>query len=364
MPKLGISIYPEVSKNIEQDMAYIDLAASYGFKRIFTCLLSAEGKSKEEIKEEFETINRHAADKGFEIVFDVAPCVFQQLGVTSDDLSFFKALSADGIRLDEGFNGQKEAMMTMNPERLKIEVNASQDTGYIDLILSYKPYKDHLITCHNFYPQRYSGLSFEQFYKTSKAIKEKGLKVAAFIGSQAKDTFGPWPIHEGLCSLEMHRNLPLDLQARHLYATQLVDDILIANAYASEAELKTLSEIHPGKVTLKVDVCATLSEVEKEILFQYPHFVRGDMSEYTARSTMSRITYADASIPATNTPTLLHRGDVVILNDEYGRYKGELQVILKEMPNEGKMNLVAQLKEKEEILLPYLTPWQAFQIIE
>ena len=52
MARLGISIYPEHSK-LEDDLAYIRLAGSYGFKRIFTCLLSVGDKSREEITEEF-----------------------------------------------------------------------------------------------------------------------------------------------------------------------------------------------------------------------------------------------------------------------------------------------------------------------
>ena len=50
MGRLGISIYPEHS-TLERDMEYISLAAKYNFKRIFTCLLSVEGKTKEEIVE-------------------------------------------------------------------------------------------------------------------------------------------------------------------------------------------------------------------------------------------------------------------------------------------------------------------------
>ena len=48
-------------------------------------------------------------------------------------------------------------------------------------------------------------------------------------------------MNDGLCTLEMHRDLPVDTAARHLFATGLVDDVLIANCYASEEELRNLS---------------------------------------------------------------------------------------------------------------------------
>ena len=240
----------------------------------------------------------------------------------------------------------------------------SQDTKYVDNILSYKAYKDNLITCHNFYPQRYSGLSYYQFEKTSKAMKVNNLKVAAFITSRVDGAFGPWPINDGLCTLEMHRDLDMDLQVRHLYATGLVDDIIVANCYASEEELEKISKIHPGKLTFKVDFKDTITTVEREIALKYQHYVRGDMSEYMARSTMSRITYKDAVIKPTNTPSTLVRGDVCILNEEYGRYKGELHIILKSMPNTGNINVIGHIAKNEEILLDFIEPWKPFALIE
>lgn len=360
MPKLGISLYPDVSKSIENDLAYIDLAVKYGFKRLFTNLLSVNEADLELIRE----THKYARSKGMEVIVDVAPAVFLAFNITYQDLSFFKDLHVDGIRLDEGFDGQKESMMTYNPYQLKIEVNTSQDTKYVDNILSYKAYKDNLITCHNFYPQRYSGLSYYQFEKTSRAMKHHNLKVAAFVSSTVKDAFGPWPVNDGLCTLEMHRDLSMDLQVRHLYATGLVDDILIANCYATEQEMKTISRIHPGKLTIKVKFNESIQPIEKEIALEFAHFVRGDMSEFMARSTMSRIAYQDAEIKAGYTPEKLERGDICILNEKYGRYKGELHIILKSIPNTGNVNVIGHVDKDEEILLDFIEPWKPFALIE
>ena len=179
------------------------------------------------------------------------------------------------------------------------------------------------------------------------------------VSSQQPNTFGPWNVYEGLCTLEMHRDLPIDLQARHLFATGLVDDVIIANCFASEEEMKALSEIEPGKLTFRIELEGEPNEAEEKILFEHPHFARGDMNDYAARSTMPRITYKDASIPARNTRDL-KRGDIVIVNENYDRYKGELHVVLKDMPNDGKKNVVAHLPEEELILLDYLDAWKTF----
>ena len=50
--------------------------------------------------------------------------------------------------------------------------------------------------------------------------------------------------------LKMHRHLPLELQARHLFATGLIDTVIIGNAYASEEELKQLAAVDRYKLSL------------------------------------------------------------------------------------------------------------------
>lgn len=357
MARLGISLYPEHS-TLEKDKAYITQAAKYGFKRIFTCLLSVE-KERDVILVEFRDLIQHAHSYGMEVILDVAPFVFDKLGISYDDLSFFEEMNADGIRLDEGFDSLKEALMTYNPQHLGVEINASLGTKYLDNIMSHYPNLDNIITCHNFYPQRYSGISYEHFEKCSQDIKKLNVKVAAFVSSQVQNSYGPWPVNEGLCTLEMHRDLPIDVAARHLFATRLVDDVIIANCYASEEEMETLSKIDPGKLTFKIEYEAPLHATEEKILFEHAHFVRGDMSEYMARSTMPRVTFSNESVPAKNTRDL-KRGDVVIVNDTYARYKGELHIVLRDMPNDGRKNVIGHIPENEIMLLDYIKPWKTF----
>lgn len=51
-----------------------------------------------------------------EIIPDVSPSVFSRLGISYEDLSVFREMHVDGIRLDEGFDGMKESLMTYNPQ--------------------------------------------------------------------------------------------------------------------------------------------------------------------------------------------------------------------------------------------------------
>ncbi|MEG0051520.1 MAG: MupG family TIM beta-alpha barrel fold protein, partial [Terrisporobacter sp.] len=172
MGRLGISIYVDKS-NEEELIKYIDTAAENGFSRIFSCLLSVDD-NKENILNKFKQINEYAHSKGFEIILDVNPKVFDDLGISYDDLTFFKETSSYGIRLDMGFTGLEESLMTFNPHDLKIEINMSNYTKYIDTIMDYQPKKDNIIGCHNFYPHRYSGLTLEHFMKCTDKFKKYG----------------------------------------------------------------------------------------------------------------------------------------------------------------------------------------------
>lgn len=360
MRRLGISLYPNHT-SLAECLAYIELAAKYGFKRIFTCLISVDDNGIEQAIKEFKEITACANKYGMEVIADVEPAIFKKFNVSYDDLGFFKEIGLYGIRLDLGFSGFEESMMTFNPYDLKIELNMSSGTKYVDNILSYQPNVDNILGCHNFYPHMYTGLAYDHFIQCSKQFKELGIRTAAFVNSPTA-SFGPWPLTEGLCTLEMHRSLPIEVQTKHLFATGLIDDVIIANTFASEAELKTLSEMEKYMLEFIVDFVDDIPELEKKIVFQELHFNRGDVSDYVVRSTKSRAKYKGHAFPVFNTPDI-KKGDILIDSSLYAIYAGELQVALLPMKNSGKTNVVAKIVEEEVFLLDYLEPWMKFKFV-
>lgn len=361
MGKLGISIYPERS-TFEKDKAYLDLAHKYGFKRVFTSLLQING-DQEKVLADFTEVVSYANSLGMEVMVDINPGLFEQLGISYDDLSFFDKMGAYGVRLDIGFTGAEEARMTRNPYNIKIEINMSTGTNYVDNIMSYSPNTDNLLGSHNFYPHRYSGLSYEHFVYCSEKFRFYNLNTMAFVNSHDA-TFGPWPTQDGLCSLEDHRELEIATQVKHLMLTGLIDDILIGNAYASEAELKAMSEAFNAPYpTLKVDASDDITENERVCLFDNLHSYRGDRSAYMLRSTMTRVYYKEKDFPAHNTRDM-EKGDVLIDNVGYGQYKGETQIALKAMKNDGRVNVVGRIADDELFLLDFLKPWSNFKLTE
>lgn len=354
MHKLGISIYPEHSTK-EKDDAYMKLASKYGFRRIFTCLLSVN-QSKKELMNEFSDFMNRAHSYGFEVAVDTNPKVFELLEATPLNLQPFADMGVDILRLDGHFDDFSDVAITHNPFQIKIEFNGSSDAS-IDHLLKHGADIHNMVVCHNFYPQRHSGLSWETFMTFNQKWKSLGLRTAAFVSSNEKDTFGPWNVSAGLPTCELHRGLPIDVQARHLLACGMIDDIIIGNAFASEEELKALSLVDMSKITMRIDIEENLSEIEEQILFGMLHSGRHDAPRDILRSCLSRDLYRSKDIPFRKIEdTHLHRGDVIIINNNLAHYRGELQIILHDIENDGERNLVAKLQKDELLILEQLKP--------
>ncbi|MGX8680211.1 MAG: DUF871 domain-containing protein [bacterium] len=362
MHRLGISVYPEKA-SAQEITDYLTLAAKYGFSRIFTCLLSVQ-ESRETIMKDFGAFMKTAHDLGFIVAVDTNPSVFEHLGATYNDLGPFHELGVDIIRLDGSFGITQDIEITRNPYNIMIEFNGSFNQG-VDHMLSIGANKDQICICHNFFPERYTGLDWDLFVELNRFWKSLNLRTAAFVSSNAPNTHGPWNVFCGLTTVEIMRGLPIDTQARYFLATGDVDDIIIGNAFATEDELKALSEIDLQKITFRMDEAEGLTDVEKEIIYDYaPHWDRYDHSSFFLRSSMVRLNYRETSIPYRDAQKkVFTKGDVLIVNDNLAHYRGELEIVMRDIPNDGERNLAGRIKEEEIGLLDLVKPGFHFGII-
>lgn len=382
MHSLGISVYPDKS-DINEVYAYMEKAAKLGFTRIFTCFLSIPDDKRESYLVEFKEFMTKAHELGFTVAADTNPAVFDLIGATPHNLKPFADLGLDIIRLDGNFGTQGDIAVTRNPYGIKIEFNASMDAG-VDLLIKNGGNKDQITMCHNFFPERYTGLDFDLFKEYNKQWKKLNLHTAAFVSSHNDNTIGPWEVFCGLPTVEIMRPLPIEVQARYLLATGDVDDILVGNYPASDAELEALSKINFQAVELRVDEVAEITDNEKYIMYEFaPHSDRYDHSTYMLRSSFPRLEFKDnvtvqdsgfskegsvardKSIPHHDCgKKAFTRGDVLVVNDNLKHYRGELEVCLTEIPNDGERNLIATIKEEDLDLLDYIKPGQHFKFIK
>ncbi|WP_265456522.1 DUF871 domain-containing protein [Enterococcus sp. HY326] len=362
MKKIGISIYPSKSEKT-RDVLYITKAARFGFSRLFISLLEITG-NQEQILADFKEIIAVAKENHFEVILDVSPAIFKQLQISYSDLAFFYELGADGIRLDLGFSGVEEAEMTHNPYDLLIEINMSHGTNYLENIISRQPRTGYLIGSHNFYPHAFTGLDYDYFLSCNDKFRKQNIPTAAFINAPS-GTFGPWPMEEGICTVEAHRPLSIETQAAHLLFLKSIDCVIIGNAYASDKELAAVSKIFQMRtIPIRVKLANKLSEIEKEIVLNHTHIYRGEVTPFVYRTKSDgRKRYADQSVQPNNTDNI-RKGDILIDNDLYLQYKGELQIAKKDRLADEKVNVVGKVLEEDWLLLETMQPWTSFHLEE
>lgn len=356
--QLGLSIYPDHS-DFSKDKDYLALGKKYGYSRLFMSMLEADDILA--TKQKFSRIIAAAKELGYLTIIDISPRIFEKLRISYQDLRFFAELGVDGIRLDQGFDGNTEALISYNPYGLIIELNMSNDVAYLENILSYQANKPYLFGCHNFYPQVGTGLTEEFFLECSERFKKNGIHTAAFVASQHGEQ-GPWNVNDGLPTLESDRYLPIQVQAKKLFATGFIDDVIIGNAYATEEELKALAEMDRYQLQLKVDFLAEATELERKITCDMQHFRRGDTNALVARSTQSRVIYKEEENPPHTNNIEFKFGDVLIGNNQFGIYKNELQIVLTPHKDTRK-NKIGRISKDELVLLKYLNPWTKFNFI-
>ncbi len=378
--ELGISVYPDLS-SLEEIEAYFELASRYGVSKVFSSMFSVKG-TKEEVLEYFRKLIVAAHKHHLKVSLDVNPDCFTKMGATPDDLSVFKSIDVDILRMDLSYGPEGDATLVRNPYGIAIEFNTTPVIiqGLMDCGIDPKDF----LVCHNFYPQRYTAMKWDKFIAKNKTLKalSRDLRIGAFLSSLADNTHGVWDATCGLPTVEKLRMLPIDLQARLMLATEDVDDLLIGNAYASESEFKALKEILENDTLhitgeldptlkmlvehelisldkpikqLRITLDPEVTEKEKEVLFDFfPHLDMGDSSEWIWRTRISRFKYSrpnEILTPRHYEKDLFEVGDVVMVNDNYKHYAGEIQIVKIPIVNDGTRNRIGHLDENEYQLM-------------
>lgn len=387
MVRLGVSVYPE-QETLKDIDTYLATASKYGFTKVFTSMFSVEG-TKEEIISYFKNFTKIAHKYNMEVSGDCNGDFFKKMEATETDLSVFKEMGIDTIRMDFSFNDKRDAVLINNKDGIKIEMS----TAFINIIeaaIANGADTHNLFTCHNFYPEKYTAPSLEAINQLNNYWHSKGIPVAIFISSLVEGSHGPWPVSDGLPTIEEHRNWPIEVQLKHCLALDNIDEILIGNAFASEKEFEAIDKVmkeafihiplNPSfgsmadfiphgdikRIPFSIKLEEGITDLEKEILFQFStHSDMGDCLNYMLRSRWTRVIYKGKSIPVRPcNKTHYTRGDVVIVNDNLAHYRAEIQIVLKDIPVDGQRNLLGHISEEEICFLDSINGGDVFSFME
>lgn len=334
---IGISFY----LNDQSAKQRIIQAAQAGVKRAFTSLHIPEESG--DLAGRAKSLLQLAKEHGIDVYADVSYKTPEHLGLRS--LFDLKSLGVSGLRLDDFF--KNELILELSKE-FKLAINASilfeKD---LQILLDGGLLPGKMIAWHNFYPRRETGLGEVFFRRQNELYNRYGIPVVAYIpGSGEKRG----PLFEGLPTLEKHRYMDPFHAALELF-DEGVEDVYIGDPDPGIGLLDRLVKFNEkNEITIRTEL-----EYSRKGTYK----LRPDASRDVLRFRDTRTT---ESVKPTET---IHRevGSITVDNDRYGRYRGELQITMTDLPADERVNVIGKVIQEELPLLAKIRPGMTVELI-
>jgi len=351
---LGISVYLNKDR-MEQNAAWIEKAAGYGLKSIFTSLHIPEDNPAD-YKELLQELGALTKQHQMELMADVSPRSLSYLGLDWDSYEKLLDWGLAGIRADYGFTTEQVVELS---QKMKIGINASTVTraelvSWLEAGLK----AENVEAWHNFYPRPETGLDKSFLIERNLMFREMGITTMAFVPGD-KDLRGP--IFAGLPTLEEHRGQLPHIAAAELLFSCFTDKVLLGDHSASDEKLELLAFLADKVIPLRIEADGNWPQPE---LLGKPLTNRMDPARDVIRAVESR-SYAlkgDTQLAPENQNERT-RGTVTIDNQLYGRYAGELQIAVSDLPMDEKVNCIGKVIQSDLPLLSNIKAGQKFQFI-
>ncbi|EGA88510.1 hypothetical protein GPDM_15524 [Planococcus donghaensis MPA1U2] len=346
---LGISVYLG-DESFPQLKPYIERVSKIGFTSIFTSLHIPEDNPNL-YKERLQQLGNWAQQFKMELVADIAPQSLAHLGFDWHNTEGLLDWGVTGLRIDYGVDDKIIANLS---RKMKIALNASTLTkeGLVALMESGLQ-KDSVEMWHNFYPRPETGLDSIEFVKTNLWLKSEGLTVMAFIPG---DEVLRGPLYKGLPTLEEHRDVSPFAAYLHLKGNGAVNKVLVGDITLSEKSLKQFEALGQGVIILRAKNFLKMDEIPVQTN-------RWDAARDCIRSVESwQYGLIGTHLLKPENTISRSKGSITVDNEQYGRYRGELQITKRDLPADDKVNVIGKVIEEDLALLAYIKGGVKFQI--
>lgn len=328
--EVGASVYVGLDEYpLEKNLEYLELLKKEKIEKVF--ISSHIPEMKEGFEEELEIVCKKAKELGLKMILDISKPMYEKIG---DKLPEIYAL-----RLDYGFSLDEICEM-IKEKKFIVELNASTITKEkVNYLLNQGVILQDIRISHNFYPKKYTGLSRESVIEKNKFFNELGMKVAMYIPSQNEHR--P-PLYEGLPTIEEHRSQALEATLSEIKSLG-ISEVIFGDAYCSKEELVTARDFDYDVSIIPLEIVKgvpkkTINELDKVFVNRTdatPYFVRGSNR-------------CDG-IPSFNTIER-KKGYVTIDNEKFKRYQGEVCIMLEDLENDDRVNVIGKCVCSEETL--------------
>jgi len=401
--KLGISLYPGLDTNKEKNLTLLQEAATLGYCSVFSSLHIPESNVSA-LREDALYLFSFAESLGFEVIADISPLAIKILGISELTPECLKKLHISTVRFDYGISPQTIASFS---RIMNVQLNAStlRSVQIAALIRAGADFT-HISGQHNFYPRPHTGLSSETIQRQNALLHRHELSSGVFVASQ---TGKRGPLYAGLPTMESLRTMsPCD--AAPILTAIGCDSITIADSQPALSELRSLADpetlakadarysrkaLPPKKewetdtpLPLHIHVHSSAPFVTQLLAQSFTN--RSDPAAEVIRAAESRdLAKSFNIVPERNenrliieTPkeyaavfsshqrlangkksSLLPVGTILLDNNDFGRYKGELQILTAPQPMDPRSNVIAQVKKEDVPLLSLISADIPFRFI-
>ncbi|MDQ0156288.1 DUF871 domain-containing protein [Robertmurraya andreesenii] len=348
---LGFSIFLNEDWSQEKE-SYVNQMADIGFEGVFTSLHIPEddvSKYNERLTSLLEIVRA----RNLRLMIDISGDALKNIGLSLDEPQAIFESGISGLRADDGIDFKTIANLS---QYLTVGLNASTltESDYEQLIYHNANFSN-LEVWHNYYPRPNTGLDEKWFYRKNDWLKSKRFKVCAFVPG---DDNLRLPLYETLPTLEIHRSGHPLSSALSLTRDYLVDDVYVGDPGISDATCQQFNEFLQRKILLLH--ASSINKKWDSYIFK-DHQNRLDVSRDVIRSEQSRIIHKQNDIQPENN-IARRKGSITIDNHLYLRYKGELQIVKRELPADAKVNVIGQVIDKDLPLLDFIEDGTKFII--
>ena len=374
--KLGVSLYPGLDNDKDKNMRLLKDAAALGYKRVFTSLHIPECNA-DTLRNDATYLFAFADSLGLEIIADVSPLAQKVLDIPELTPDSLKKFYISTVRFDYGTGAETIAAFS---REMNVQLNASTARSVqLNVLLKANADFSRIDGQHNFYPRPHTGLSSETIQRQNAPSMESlrgtapcdAAPILTAIGCDSLIIGDSHPSFDELQALADPETLakadarysrkalppkkdwkpeePLPLHIHLLSSAPFVKSLLsrsftnrpdpaadVIRANESRDEMKHC-DIHPERN-------------ENKLIIEMP-------KEYAA-------VFAGPQLLANGKKSsLLPVGTVLLDNNDYGRYKGELQILTAPQPFDPRSNVIAQVTKEDVPLLSLISAEIPFRFI-
>ncbi|MCM1260883.1 MAG: MupG family TIM beta-alpha barrel fold protein [Prevotella sp.] len=330
MYKAGISIFNGLKDyNLEDNLIYMEKARDNGIEMVFS---SAHINEADKSYQDLQICLKKASQLGMKLSLDISKSAYEQM-------DYLENLYA--LRLDYGFTDDDIIQLSQEAPFF-IELNASTfSSSRFESLIAKGLNLKHIRVSFNYYPKPYTGHTLSFCKERITYYHQYGISVGAFLPSKVGHR--P-PLYQGLPSIEEHRYSSLDMAIEELKAIG-IDEIYFGDAYASDIELKQLIKHQTEIIQLPIHLSDTLPVFYRDYL-KGVYRIRPDVNDMLLRVS------ANSSLTTFPPFQMIERkrGDITIDNQDFLRYKGEINIVLQPLPRDERVNVVGHIEMSQIIL--------------